>query len=173
MWFFKKMGAYIVMIFYKSHADQWNHNQINFAIHNGCSIIEIDLIYLRGEILLSHSWRPFKWMTYGPAEKYFEFCKNYKGQEPIYLMIDIKTTNRKIIPRLQAWFSYYGNGKVNFLIIFDEKNKKRKAISEAIYYGSHGKRSDDWADGIREMGHEIITKNLYEAELWYKKLNHF
>ena len=62
----------------KSHNDYFVRPQLLKALKAGCKIIEIDVIYLNGEVLLSHSFRPFKWMTYGEAEDYFKMMYTLK-----------------------------------------------------------------------------------------------
>jgi hypothetical protein len=171
------MGSFNNMIYYKSHNDEWVYPQIYKALDTGCGIIEIDVIYCKNNVCLSHSWRPFPFMTYGNALKYFEFCKNYRGKKTIYLMIDIKTTNKKIIPILENYIFQFANDRVIFLIRFDKNNKKRKSIAEEIYNTSkiwgNIQIYEKWIEDTKLCGHEIVTLDLFKKLPWYKKLNQF
>lgn len=79
----------------KSHNDYWCKNKISDALSSNCDIFEIDIVFIKDEVMLNHSWRPFKCMTYGSASKYFNELPDGKVLE-----IEIKTGDRRIIDKL-------------------------------------------------------------------------
>jgi len=52
-----------------SHNDYWAKNQIADALKKGITAFEADIVYVGGEIMLSHSWRPTKSLCHGSLEK--------------------------------------------------------------------------------------------------------
>jgi hypothetical protein len=108
-----------------SHNDYWNKYCIDTAYVNNCEIIEIDVIYLRGELYMSHSWRPFGFLAYGKLEKAFEKIVRYNIAENIrkniygeglnlYLYLEIKTSNWRAIQLLNKLIKKYRS--LNILI---------------------------------------------------------
>ena len=90
-----------------SHNTYWNEGGAVEALHNDCNIIECDVIYKNGNVMLSHSWRPFKFMCYGPLGKYLEYFSGSKNNRIIYLYIEIKTGDEKIIYKLEKLLLKY------------------------------------------------------------------
>jgi hypothetical protein len=112
----------------KSHNDYFCKHQIIDALNANCDILEIDVIIIRGEVMISHSWRPFKWLTYGKAEKYFKACKD---NEKI-LEIEIKTTDYKIINVLLKLILKYRT-EDSIYILSSNNDEERKHIVDMIH----------------------------------------
>ena len=93
----------------QSHNDYWSKHQVYDALNAGCNIIEIDVIYLRGNLYLSHSWRPLSCLTYGSPEMYFEKLASCSGgnAKNIHLYIEVKTGNMKAVPLLTDLINKY------------------------------------------------------------------
>ena len=48
-----------------SHNDYYTRNKILDALGEGITAVEADIVFIGDEIMLSHSWRPFKSWTHG------------------------------------------------------------------------------------------------------------
>lgn len=156
--------------FKHSHNDYWNKPQLLKALKAGCNIFEADVIYQCGEVLMSHSWRPFKWMTYGEAESYFQFLKSYVGEQ-IYLYIEIKTSDYRIVAKLYHLIQKYGTGNVTILINGINRwfSKDRYDIAmQVLYFRSDIHWFPDW-----KVKKKIERVELYKSKSWYKRLNHW
>lgn len=116
-----------------SHNDYWCRYKFNHALNEGCNIIELDIIYLKGKLYLSHSWRPVSWLTYGDPEEYFRRAVFYKNKN-IYLYIEIKTSDERAIPLLLNLIDKYDKG---IYILIKGINRwfspRRKKIADEIY----------------------------------------
>jgi len=161
----------------KSHNDYWAEPQILRAIAHDCRIMEIDVIYLRGWAMLSHSWRPFFFLTYGMVKKYFSFFDKYSGPDKLYLLVDIKTSNRDIVPVLERFIMSCENKYVDFLIRFDENNDRRREVATELFQRveQSGKVFiyHRWVHFMKQDGYIIETINLYKGLPLWKRLNHF
>lgn len=155
------------MILLKSHNSYWNEN-ISNQVGVGINMLEIDIIYLRGGLWLSHSWRPFTWMTYGKPLKYFQYGYSNK----IYIQIEFKTTNKKAFPILAELIRKYSCSNIIFLIDgYNRWHGKREDAAWEFYLRYHT-FNIRWYKSFKEY-HNIKPLDLYESKPWYKKLNHF
>jgi len=159
----------------KSHNDYWNSRQISLAISEQCNIIECDIIPLRNQFRLSHSWRPFLWMTYGALDKYLSFVQSWTRNNRLILQIDIKFSCPAYAPLLVLKMMEYHNESVK--IILSANNRWYTGDREAV--------ANDVCNLARSCGlnielysefkknNQIETLQLHKSEPWYKKINHF
>lgn len=95
-----------------SHNDYWSKKKFYHAVNEGCQIIEADIICLRGKLFLSHTWRPFGFLTYGDPEYYFkQIYHNYRDKD-LYLYIEIKTSDYRAIQLVSNLIDKYPGVKV-------------------------------------------------------------
>lgn len=136
-------------------------------------IVEIDAIYYKGDVMCSHSWRPWKWLMYGKADYYFEAFKKYKGNKKVYFYIELKTGEEKIIYKLVTLMHNNKNDNVTY-IIGGKAKTKRETIANKIYWRTTVYCNVEWAkDFFKERKKEIERKELYKNKPWYKRLNYF
>lgn len=158
----------------KSHNDYWNTRQISLAISEQCNIIECDIISLRGNILLSHSWRPFKWMTYGYATKYLSFIKSWELNDKLILQIDIKTAS-EYAEGFIVDINYFRNDRVKILLSANNKwyTGDREKVMMNLYNVCKFLGINVELYSEFKKNNDIETIKLYDKKPWYKKINHF
>lgn len=149
-----------------SHNDYWCEHQVHGGLNAECNIIEIDVIYLEGELYLSHSWRPFGSLTYGDPEKYFKTLDRCSGinAKNIYLYVEIKTSNKKAVPLLVDLFVKYKN----LNIVIDGKNKwfssKRFYVAlEACWEANLSRKKHIGWFGTLKKQKNIESLDLYKS----------
>jgi hypothetical protein len=137
------------------------------------AIYEIDVIYHKGDVMCSHSWRPFKCMMYGKADNYFKAFKGYKGQQKIYLYVELKTDDEKIVFKLKELMRKNHNENVIY-IVGGKSGTGRESIARQIFQQTGVNLKTEWApDFFREHKDEIEKRYLYRNKLWWRRLNHF
>ena len=115
----------------KSHNDYWCERQIYTALANGCNIIEVDIIVLKDELILSHQWVPHRLFGYGSLKNYISFFNSYHGADSLYLLIELKTDNEKLLPLMIKYFSGFYNNNVTILIDAENKFLRKNAVRRA------------------------------------------
>lgn len=165
------------MIYYKSHNDYWNAKPIYKAIAKNCFILELDIAYINKELVLSHSWRPFRSMTYGSVKIYSDFCMGYALDQELFLVIDLKTSRVDALPLLIDFIDDCKNSKVKIILRMSYSLRCRTNMAEELYdvinHRGYIKRSDEWYNELRWKGISITTLELYKDKPWWKRLNHF
>lgn len=146
-----------------------NNRQINDATLHECGIIKVDVIYKKGEVLLSHSWRP-RCLTYGRLEDYLIKLNDIKIKSTLYLYIEIKTSDEKITYKILDFIlRKYKN--INYIIGAKNKiySRKREKIANELL--------DRLGKYVMIYHIEDFKKNIDEIHKLYKykkiRLNHF
>jgi len=162
------------MRYKKSHRDQNTTPQVITAIKNECNILEVDFIYLYGDLVCSHSWRPFKCLCHGTLSSYIEKLDyllempslwNIENLEKplLYIQLDFKTVNKKADETLLKIILRYQNKPVSFLLsggsfmkrdkrAIDFYNKNKDKLKNIQLY-------DEW-----KIGKEIETVDLFISD---------
>jgi len=141
-----------------SHNDMWNRSQFYTALKAGCNIFEVDVMLVGDELMMTHSFRPFKWLCYGKLESYFEKMHRLRDKE-LYLYIEIKTSDEKIIYKLTTLINQYPGIRIVIKGIDKWFSVGRKYIAEEVeafnplvinfdrfIQGADYKRVDLWKD---------------------------
>jgi hypothetical protein len=112
------------------------------AVNAGCTVIEADIWFHCGEILMSHIWKPFSFMYRGTLESYMKkvYERAEKDKISLYVEIDVKDflltgkMRKKFIQRAEQIFEKYAplNGNVTALF-FGRQKQKRNIIAQEMY----------------------------------------
>lgn len=119
------------MKYLHSHNDYFNRSQFFKALKEDCNIFEVDVMLVGGELMMTHSWRPFKWLCYGKLESYFEKIHKLRDKE-LYIYIEIKTSDEKIIYKLTTLINQYPGIRVLIKGIDRWFSVGRKHIAEEV-----------------------------------------
>ena len=149
------------MKYLHSHNCYWNRSQFYKALKAGCNIFEVDVMLVGGELMLTHSWKPFKWLCYGKLESYFEKIHRLRDKE-LYLYIEIKTSDEKILYKLSTLIGKYQGIKILIKGIDRWFSPKREYITKELM------RSNPILKSFDEFiqGKEYKRVDLYSGSIW-------
>lgn len=103
-----------------SHNDYWTDVPFYTAVTQGANMFEADIIYYCGELLLAHSWKPFKCMYCGELEeKYLLPMRMHVTTNPnseLWLYIEYKSGSKKMNPLLYDLLSKHKHPKLHYTI---------------------------------------------------------
>ena len=144
-----------------SHNDYWCRSQFYKALKAGCNIFEVDVMLVDGELMMTHSWRPFKWLCYGKLESYFEKIHKLRDKE-LYLYIEIKTSDEKILYKLSTLIGKYPGIEILIKGIDKWFSPKREYIAKELM------RSNPLLKSFDEFiqGKEYKRVDLYAGSIW-------
>ena len=115
----------------KAHNVYWCKDPIPTALKNDCYIMEADIIYTKDDLYLSHSYRPFKKLMYGTLEDVFlKPLFELKSTKTLYLYIEFKSGNLKIINKLYSLLKKYEKEDMVFLFSAKDKNWFQKVFQK-------------------------------------------
>ena len=153
-----------------SHNSYWSNKPIGDAIANGCNMVEFDVIYKLGEILVNHSWMPFNFLTYGNLSQYLvNFQLQLNKEVDNYFYIELKTGDMWAINALKTILDPYIKSKEFKIVIgiaahsWLGKLEGRKELMLAI--------KEEMPDVIlyTDITEEIKSIDLFEKH-WYSEL---
>jgi hypothetical protein len=121
------------MTYIKSHNDYWTDPQVQTAVKHNCNIFEADIILLDGDVMIRHSWRPFKRWCCGSLESYLKKMIKYVTY-PSVLQIEVKDPDTRIVSKTCK-------------ILLDYYPKFKSPITFAMYGGDELNR-DKYAKSI-------------------------
>lgn len=146
----------------QSHNDYWNRVKLHRALNENCNIIEVDVIYLRGDLYCSHSWRPHPALTYGRLEEYFKAMERY-GEKEVYLYVEIKTSDWRAIDTMGKLLKKYPGVKVLVKGVERWFSPDREWIARVIT--RQNKNAQSYDEYRARVGQNEIAK-LYKITNW-------
>ena len=157
------------MNYRKSHNDYWVEPQVTRALENGCNILEADIQFFKGKVLVAHAWKPLESMYLGSLEDYLAKMKNC-GKDELWVQIEFKTADKKMQTKLKEIFEKFNSMpgcKINYLIYGGDK-LGRGRNARAFYDEYKNKVANifwyrDWI-----VGKDIETIDLFNKK--YEKL---
>ena len=149
------------MKYLHSHNDYHNRSQFFKALKADCNIFEVDVMLIDGELMMTHSWRPFRWLCFGKLKDYmFRFYTLNKKNK--YLYIELKTSDYRAIHKLHILISQYPDMKILIKGIDRWFSPDRAKNAELIKNRCDNVEFFD--DFIKGKDYERV--DLYKSSLW-------
>lgn len=156
-----------------AHNVYWNRYGYIDAREHDADIIEIDVIYHKGDVMCSHSWRPWKCLMYGKADNYFKAFERWNGGSIVFLYIELKTDDEKIVYKLVEMMKKYKNDRV-FYIIGGKQGTDRESIADNIFQQTRTYCKTQWAPHFFNKHKDVIQRiEIYKNKPLWRRLNHF
>jgi hypothetical protein len=112
-------------------------------------------------------------MMYGKAERYFDAFKKWSGTETVFLYIELKTGDDKIIYKLSEMMKKNQNKKVIYLIGGKAGTKREKVANEIFERTKRSCHVLKAVDYFKMHRLSIEKIKLYKSKSWWRRLNHF
>lgn len=102
----------------KSHNDYKVKPQVTRAHDFGCNMLEADIILNWGRVVMAHNKSILPWRHYGKLEKYLDKVVFVYGTKPVFVQIEFKDENRRLIKKLaNILIKYRANRNIGFIIL--------------------------------------------------------
>lgn len=157
-----------------SHNDYWCTRPLWDAIEYGCNMVEGDIIYLHNKLMLSHSWRPFRFMCYGELEETYlnsihQYCTD-NPQKELWMYVEYKDSNEKINDILYNLFLNYQIANLHYTISAQNEkwyHKKRFKTAMKFYANYKDELHLLWKTTELVEQYEIKKVDLFPKSIWH------